>query len=309
MPSSNTSAVRSYGGSYIGRRRNNEDSLGKREPGDPEARRRLGCLYVVCDGMGGHSAGEIASRLAVETILKEYYAAPSDPAESLVAAIQLANTRIFQEAGEDLDRAGMGCTVIACVILEDRALVAHVGDSRAYLFRDGGLKLLTRDHLHITEDLGLDQEVAKRHRLRHMLSRALGKGPEVQVDCETRPWLPGDRFLLCSDGLSNALSEAELGAGLSEPAPREAVAWLLRQAEENQADDNSSAIVVAIEPAPSQTNDVHAEEQAAAPAAPESEPPGAVVPQPQPPDAAPALEPDRPGRLSRWLRGFGRRNE
>jgi protein phosphatase len=309
MSPSNASAVRSYGGSYIGRRRNNEDSLGKREPSDPEVRRRRGCLYVVCDGMGGHSAGEIASRLAVETLLKEYYAAPSEPGESLVAAIQLANTRIYQEAGEDLDRAGMGCTVVACVILEDRAIIAHVGDSRAYLARNGELKLLTRDHLHITEDLGLDQEVARRHRLRHMLSRALGRGPDVQVDCETWPWLPGDRFLLCSDGLSNALSESEFQTGLSEPAPREAVAWLLRQAEENQADDNSSGIVVAIPPTEPQANDFHADEPAAAPAAPESEPPGAAVPQPQPPDAAPALEPDHPGRLSRWLRGFGRRRE
>jgi protein phosphatase len=283
MSPSNISAVRSYGGSYIGRRRNNEDSLGKREPGDLEVRRRRGCLYVVCDGMGGHSAGEIASRLAVETILKEYYAAPGEPAESLVASIQLANSRIFQEAGEDLDRAGMGCTVIACVILEDRALIAHVGDSRAYLFRDGELKLLTRDHLHITEDLGLDQEVAKRHRLRHMLSRALGKGPEVQVDCETRPWAPGDRFLLCSDGLSNALSEAEFGTGLSEPGPREAVVWLLRQAEENQADDNSSGIVVAISAAPPQTDE------------------------PEPSRDREGADP--PGRLSRWLRGFGRRRE
>lgn len=314
MAAADASAVRSYGGSYIGRRRNNEDSLGKREPGDAELRQRRGCLYVVCDGMGGHSAGEIASRLGVETVLKEYYAAEGEPAESLVAAIRKANLRIYEASGEELEREGMGCTVVACAILEDRAIIAHVGDSRAYLLRSGELKLLTRDHLHITEELGLGEEEARKHRLRHMLSRALGRGREVQADLETLSWEAGDRFLLCTDGLSNALAEAELQAGLSEATPREAIARLLRQAEANEADDNASGIVVALMPAeppaaeasqagPAEDDAVTERVTAEAPAAEGEQ--QAQDARPPDPGAVPAVE---PGRLRRWLRAVRRRD-
>jgi protein phosphatase len=308
MSPDNSSTVRSFGGSYIGRRRNNEDSLGKREPGDPELRRRRGSLYVVCDGMGGHSAGEVASRLGVETVLKEYYAGEGAPVESLVAAVEKANECIYQAAGEELEREGMGCTVVACVVLEERAVIAHVGDSRVYLLRHGELKLLTRDHLHITEEMGVAQEEAKKHHLRHMLSRALGRGREVKVDTQTLAWEAGDRLLLCTDGLSNALTEAELAAGLSEPTPREAVARLLEQAEASQAEDNSSGIVVALlapEPTVEET-----------PAAAETPPEPGPVTAPEPPsaeaapaaaEAAPREAPPSPGLVRRWLRGLRRR--
>jgi len=275
-------AVRSYGDSYIGRRSNNEDSLGKREPADPELRARLGCLYIVCDGMGGHSAGEIASRLAVETVLKEYYVEGGDPQENLVRAIQKANDRIYEAAGEDLAREGMGSTVVVCVILNGSALIAHVGDSRAYLLRDGVLTQLTRDHLHVTEDLGVEQQEAKKHHLRHMLSRALGAKAQVRVDIETVAAREGDRFLLCTDGLSNVLPESELVNGLGDPAPREAVMRLLRQAEAGQADDNCSCIVVALVAQASAAETPSADEATAASAGNEA----AAGPQPEPAQAA-----------------------
>jgi protein phosphatase len=198
--------------------------------------------------MGGHMAGEVASRLAVETVLTEYYADTGEPQQNLLIAIQKANEHVYVAAKEDPEREGMGCTIVACVIVGDRAIIAHVGDSRAYQIHNGILQLLTKDHLHLTENLGRSAEEVKQHHLRHMLSRALGISREVQVDVAICPWEPGDRFLLCSDGLSNAVPESEILMALSQPTSREAVAELLQLAEEHKADDNSSAIVVHLVP-------------------------------------------------------------
>jgi protein phosphatase len=241
--------VHSFGDSYIGRRRNNEDCLGKREPVDLGLRGERGCLYVVSDGMGGHAAGEVASLIAVETVLKEYYADTADHLESLVAAVQKANERIYIVAEQEPDKEGMGCTVVACVIVDGKAIIAHVGDSRAYHVRNGHLQLLTRDHLHLIENLDISEEEAKRHRLRHMLSRALGSSAEVQADTTVVPCEPGDRFLLCTDGLSNAVPESEILEALRGPTPREAAAKLLQRAEALEADDNTSVIIVDVMPA------------------------------------------------------------
>lgn len=331
MASESARGVRSYGGSYIGRRRNNEDCLGKREPTDAVLRCLRGCLYVVCDGMGGHSAGEIASRIGVETILKEYYVGEGSPLEALIAAIHKANERIYEAAGEELDREGMGCTTVACVILGCDAILAHVGDSRAYLLRDGELKLLTKDHLHITDDLGMSDEDAREHRLRHMLSRALGHSGDVLVDSATMSCKPDDRFLLCTDGLSGSLSESELAAGLSKALPREAVACLLQRAESKQADDNSSAIVVLLAStdvperdkalketqagrdgdAPAELPTVRIDGVPAVVPAAEADSPegrGQDSPETEPPVplGAAAEEPPHSGRLRRWLRDLGR---
>jgi protein phosphatase len=281
--------------------------------------------------MGGHSAGEIASRIGVETILKEYYASECSPLEALVAAIHKASERIYEASGEELDREGMGCTVVACVILGGDAMVAHVGDSRAYLLRNGELKLLTKDHLHITDDLGMSDEEAREHRLRHMLSRALGQSGEVLVDTATMGWEPGDRFLLCTDGLSGSLSESELAEGLSEAGPREAVTLLLQRAESNQSDDNSSAIVILLaSPVVPERDGTLKETQAGRDDGTPTEPPPvgtdpvlAFVQTPESefpegreqdtPETAPPVpldwaveEPPRSGRLRRWLRNLGR---
>ncbi|MCI0491186.1 MAG: protein phosphatase 2C domain-containing protein [Blastocatellia bacterium] len=240
--------VRSFGDSYIGRRKNNEDCLGKHEPSDLALRAKRGCLYIVSDGMGGHASGEIASLMAVETVLTRYYADRADPETSLVDAIQEANERIHTAAREDIEKEGMGCTIVACIVAGGSAIIAHVGDSRAYRLRSGKLSLLTRDHLHLIENLDIGEEEAHHHHLRHRLSRALGAEPEVQVDATILPWEDDDRFLLCSDGLSDVVPESEILAALSEATPREAVTRLLQQARFHEAKDNSSAIVLHLIP-------------------------------------------------------------
>ena len=223
--------VRSYGDSYIGRRQNNEDALGKREPNDPVLRTERGCLYVVSDGMGGHAAGEIASKMAVQTVLSGYYADGRAPEESLVDVIREASRRIYVAAGDAIETEGMGCTIVACAVSTNRATIAHVGDSRAYRLRGGELSLLTEDHRRNPDNS-------------HMLSRAVGVRPDVEVSTLQCACEPGDRFLLCTDGLSNSVPEAEISKSMKEPTPRAATSALLRLAAEHEADDNSSAIVI-----------------------------------------------------------------
>jgi serine/threonine protein phosphatase PrpC len=224
--------IRSYGDTYAGRRPNNEDALGKREPTDPILRVERGCLYIAADGMGGHAAGEIASRLAVETILSEYYADKRPPQESLVGAIREASRRIYHIAGDSIETDGMGCTVVASAVLPGSAIIAHVGDSRAYRLREGELTLLTQDH-HVNE--GGEQ---------HVLSRAVGVRADVEVTVNACTLEPGDRLLLCTDGVSNAVPDADLSESLRQPTPADAIHTLIQCAINRKADDNSSAIVV-----------------------------------------------------------------
>ncbi len=239
-------SIVSYGGSYIGRRSNNEDSIGRTIPRDPHALEDKGRLYLVCDGMGGTSGGEVASQLAVETIMDRYYVA-ADPGEAgLRAAIRAASHAIAARADEDLSLAEMGSTVIALVVLQDQYIVAHVGDSRAYLLRGGTLRLLTRDHLHILDELGVSEEEAETHPHKNILSRALGYLETSEPDMSLLDCLPGDRLLLCSDGLSDAITRDEIQMGLEQSAPEAAVDLLLQVASGSGAHDNATALVVFI---------------------------------------------------------------
>jgi len=223
--------LRSFGDSYIGSRRNNEDALGKREPQDSVLREERGCLYVVSDGMGGHAAGEVASHMAVKVVLEEYYADRRGVEISMESAIRVASQRIYEAAGDSIETEGMGCTVAVCAVFPERVCIAWVGDSRVYLRHKGQVQLQTTDHT-IVED-------------RHHLSRAVGVQPDVEVPEPLRcQWEPGDRLLLCTDGLSNTLSEAEIAACLAEPTPRAAVVELLRLAAEHKANDNCTAVIV-----------------------------------------------------------------
>ena len=239
----------SFGGSYRGRRRTNEDALGKREPRAPEIQGRHGSLYVVADGMGGHRAGEIASRIAVEATLTAYYETPADGDGALRRAVNAANRRIFETAATRDDWANMGCTLVACLVHEVRATVAHVGDSRAYLIRDGEARLLTRDHLYVKEVLGLDDDAASKSGQRHVLSRALGVGEVIQADVVSVGLTAGDRILLCTDGVSNVVQDSEIAEVIDQLPPTAAVRRLLALTRVRQTADNASAMIVALAPA------------------------------------------------------------
>jgi PPM family protein phosphatase len=236
--------VASFGGSYIGRRQNNEDSIGRTVPRDPQVLEEKGRLYLVCDGMGGTSGGEVASRLAVETIIERYYAAEGDSRAALLRAIRTASAAIATRADEDQGLSDMGSTVVALVVMDDRYIHAHVGDSRAYLLREGRLAQLTRDHLHILDELGVSEEDAETHPNKNILSRALGYVDASEPECGLVPGRPGDRILLCSDGLSDALSRDEIHTALEQSSPQCAVDLLLEAAASNDARDNATALVV-----------------------------------------------------------------
>jgi protein phosphatase len=194
--------------------------------------------------MGGTSGGEVASQLAVETIMNAYYAEEGDGESCLRCAIRAASAAIAARAGEDVALAEMGSTVIALVVFPDRYVLGHVGDSRAYLLRDGVLRRLTRDHLHILDDLGVSEEEAETHPYKNVLSRALGYLDACEPKSVTIGSLPGDRLLLSSDGLSDAVDAEELQQGLEQSTPELAVELLLQAAARNDAHDNATALVV-----------------------------------------------------------------
>ena len=236
--------VTASGRSFRGRRETNEDALGQREPNDPAVRGRHGSLYVVADGMGGHQAGEVASQLAVETTLDAYYRASADDDGALQRAIDAANQRILETAASCESWTGMGCTIVACAVRGAGATIAHVGDSRAYLIRAGVTRRLTRDHLFVTEVLGLDEERARKSRQRHVLSRALGSDHGTQADVVSVELASGDSLMLCTDGVSNVVEDEELAGVLAGLAPHAAVRRLLALTRMRRTAVNASALVI-----------------------------------------------------------------
>ena len=186
-----------------------------------------GELFVVADGMGGHSHGEIASRLAVDTIREfvrrtesqdETWPFPYDErlrrhSNVLQAAMRLAHQRVLAAIRRDGSLHGMGTTVVACLVREGLASVAHVGDSRAYRFRRGELELLTEDHTWVNEQVvagHLSHDQAREHPLKNVVTRALGGDSDVRVDVTEVALVPGDTVLLCTDGLTTMLEDAEI---------------------------------------------------------------------------------------------------
>jgi serine/threonine protein phosphatase PrpC len=189
-------------GSDLGlQRQGNEDNYFVRSP-----------LFVVADGMGGAQSGEVASEMAVEVFDAGLQDSES-PADGLVRLIETANQRIFERSRAESQRAGMGTTVTAAYVGEDLVTVAHVGDSRCYLVRDGELTRLTDDHSLVGDlvRLGkLTEEQAESHPQRSVITRALGPEPNVQVDVRDFPAKAGDLFLVCSDGLTSMVREDKL---------------------------------------------------------------------------------------------------
>jgi len=235
----------------IGRKREiNEDSVLHVVPKDPRDMERKGALFVVADGMGGHAAGEVASEMAVELIRDHYYADPdSDVLQSLARAIKEANAAIFRRASELAGRAGMGTTCVAAVLKGAVAYVMNVGDSRAYLVRNGLMRLVTQDHSWVAEQVRagmLTEDQARVHAHRHVITRALGTQPDVEPDIFAEPLQEGDILLLCSDGLSGYVSDLDISAIVTNADPHASVHALIDRANEQGGPDNITAIVVRV---------------------------------------------------------------
>lgn len=208
-------------------------------------------MYAVADGMGGHRAGDRASRIAVQT-LHDYFsdedeAREADP-DSLRAAFMQANRNIIEDASGRPDRTGMGTTLTALIVNGNKYLIGHVGDSRALRVRNGNIEQLTDDHSIVAAQVregGMTEEEARSHPMRHVLSRCMGVEPDPEVDVISGVIQNGDIFVLGSDGLTGALG-ADLMAETVSAAPDAAAASkeLVELAREKDGSDNITAVVV-----------------------------------------------------------------
>jgi len=219
-------------------------------------------LYVLSDGMGGQASGEIASRMVCETVVEHCLdAAESSPCSSrdyvadipelgnqLAAAIRLANSAVRRAAEQNPAQSGMGATVVAVILSDERAAIAHVGDSRAYRLRNGQLEQLTRDHSFVAEQVNqglMSEQEAAQSNLQNVLMRAVGADAEVQVEVTEELFAEGDTLLLCSDGLTKELSDAQIAGVLGAMEdPREAAEQLVGMANEAGGSDNITVIVL-----------------------------------------------------------------
>jgi protein phosphatase len=229
----------------------NEDSSTYVHPSDPELRASKGLLILVADGMGGHSAGEVASRMAVDVISRCYYEDKSEPQTALKKAFREANRLIHKAASDDESKAGMGTTCTALVLQNGTAISAHVGDSRLYLVREGGIYLMTEDHSAVMEMVKaglITIEQARHHPEKNVILRAMGSHPEVEVTTwqEPFPVRAGDRFLLCSDGLYDLVENDEIKSAVEAAEPRTACENLIALAKERGGHDNISVGIVSL---------------------------------------------------------------
>jgi PPM family protein phosphatase len=226
-------------------RPHNEDFLGHSVPTSPQHARSRGWLFVVADGVGGQDCGEVAARLAVETLISECAKPASGESSSSLFArsIQSANTRVY-EAGH----GSMASTLVACLLRFDRATVAHVGDSRCYLIRHGRARLLTRDHTVLNEQSRLRVfSGAESQRMRNTLSRSVGHNLFVAPEISEHHVVPGDVLLLCSDGLHGAVSDAEIARIVTSAASlAEAAGQLIAIANSNDGGDNVSVQLIRV---------------------------------------------------------------
>jgi PPM family protein phosphatase len=220
-------------------RRGNEDSSYARAP-----------VFVIADGMGGAQAGEVASQIAVEAFA-EGLPERGTAEERLAVVVQRANREIYEHAQAERDRAGMGTTLTAAYLDGDHVAIAHVGDSRAYLLRDGELTRLTEDHSLVEELLRggkLTEEEALEHPQRSIITRALGPEPIVEVDTWSYPLRPGDIVLLCSDGLTSMIPERQVRAALVEtPTLQGAADRLIDEANAAGGRDNITVVLFRVE--------------------------------------------------------------
>jgi protein phosphatase len=224
-----------------------------------------GYVMIVADGMGGHAGGEVASRMAIATFINIVLHMPDwilrldeehaqKVMERAAERYRKVHEALQEKAKLDPKLRGMGTTMTAAYSLGDDLFVPHVGDSRAYLFRNGKLQLLTHDQTQaqLMADIGMiSQNEVARHRLRHVLTSALG-GPEnaMRVDIQRLKLTDGDRLLLCTDGLTDMVDDAEITTVLAgEPDPERACAELIRMANRNGGIDNVTVVVIALEAA------------------------------------------------------------
>jgi len=227
----------------VGRQRtSNQDCSGMAvAPGDGAR------LWIVADGMGGHAGGEIASRIAVDTAIASFAEGDGDLAGRLRAAIVAANRAVLTAAQQDRALTGMGTTAVAIAVAGESVCVANVGDSRAYRIRRARIEQLTRDHSVVAELVRrghLSEDEAMLHPRRHEVLRSLGFEWDLDVDVEPAEAAAGDTFLLCSDGLSGVVDDAEIASLCAKRRPSDAARALVDAANARGGPDNITVQVI-----------------------------------------------------------------
>lgn len=237
--------LKAYGITDIGRKRkvNQDYVFASQQPIG-----KLSNLFIVADGMGGHNAGDYASKYTVETIVEEASALEeTEPEKILGHAIKVANDKIRRKAGEDSNLAGMGTTVVAAVCQDGELCVANVGDSRLYLIRDT-IRQITKDHSLVAEMVrmgGLAKEAARNHPEKNIITRAIGASRTVNVDFFTVELTKGDMILMCSDGLTNMLEDEEILSIIqTEDDIRSRAHALVKAANDNGGLDNIAVVLI-----------------------------------------------------------------
>ncbi|GAB4474761.1 MAG: hypothetical protein Kow00124_15080 [Anaerolineae bacterium] len=230
-------------------RKTNQDSVGVFQPRWRLFRQHDLPLFIVADGMGGHQGGEVASRVALETVRRAFRAASrtAPPNQALRTSIQAANEAVVNKADNSPALSGMGTTIVAATISDGRLYVGNVGDSRAYLIRDHAIRRITNDHSFVEEQVRagvLTEDQAVGAVGRNILTRAIGRRGGIPVDIFEESWLPGDRLVLCSDGLWGVVSPDEIMAIALEQPPQEAAKQLVDAAIANHSTDNISIVIV-----------------------------------------------------------------
>ena len=207
-------------------------------------------LAVVADGMGGHNAGDVASALAVETVVTELKkGGPGGPAALLINAVNKANSAVYEKAVQEDALRGMGTTMVLALLFHSKFYAANVGDSRLYLFHQGTLTQITTDHSYVAELVAsgyITKEEAARHPRWNLITRALGTRACERVDVFEKDWEEGDKLLLCSDGLYGELNDEDLirALGCAGEDMQQACEDLVQEALYAGSRDNISAIMV-----------------------------------------------------------------
>jgi len=247
---------RAFAASDIGNvRKTNEDEVLFVRPHDTKLRRNKGVLAIVADGMGGHNCGEVAARIAVETISEQFFAFKGDDlVKGLAKAVERANANIFGLAQSDTTHKGMGTTCVAVAIRGKELFLAHVGDSRAYRISAEGITQLTKDHTYVQSlfDQGvITAEEKDNHPEKNYITKALGTRKQVLPDVFRVPALfnSNDRLLLCTDGLYDYLSAAEIHSIVIRENPSEASRLMIKMAKNRGGHDNMSLLILEQHPA------------------------------------------------------------
>lgn len=221
-------------------------------------------LYVIADGMGGHSGGEFASKMAISTIEEILQGITSDPEATVISgvntdeadfgdrlryAIEVASSRIYDRALYDSALKGMGTTTVASLFHEGYVYVANVGDSRAYLFHANKIKQVTKDHSLVSEQVRagyISQKEVKGHKLRNIITRSVGYQEEVEIDVQKFDLHMGDKVLLCSDGLSNMVEDRDIEKIVAGSPIKEACKKLIDLANKNGGEDNITVLLMEV---------------------------------------------------------------